>query len=404
MPPVVLFVDAEKFVHKALRRSLRNLQPDWTLRFATDPPAALAVMAREPVDVLVSELVFPGYDGVDFLRTVRERHPAAVRILLSGYADRNILVQSVDLAHQFLAKPWEDATLAATIDRAFLVKRLLDHRPLKELIGRIGALPSLPARHLSLMAALRDPEVTFEAVGEQVAADLGLATRLLKLVNSSYFGLAQQVSSPAKAVSLLGLDLVQAIVLAAGTFDQFTALQRRGLAIAPMWAHAGRTAALARIIAQAAGLDRAGLEAAFMAGMLHDVGKLPLAAHLPAEFEAVTRYMQVHGCDMATAENQLLGTTHAAVGAYLFGLWGLPDIIIAAAAFHHQIALRSGQTFDGVLIVHVANAFAHAGPLLSDLARPVPGLDDAYLARIGMASRIAQWRTLCARRTSPLEK
>ncbi|MBR9982568.1 MAG: hypothetical protein KFF50_16170 [Desulfatitalea sp.] len=142
------------------------MQDRWTLRFTADPHVALALPAGESVDVLITELVFPNHSGPDFLKpdflkTVRERYPRVVRIILSGYADRNIIVQSVDLAHQFLAKPCEDSQLTATIRKSFLVKSLLDHEPLKQLVGRIHALPSLPTHYLALMKALQSPDVTF---------------------------------------------------------------------------------------------------------------------------------------------------------------------------------------------------------------------------------------------------
>jgi HD-like signal output (HDOD) protein/ActR/RegA family two-component response regulator len=397
MMPTILFVDAEPFVHKALRRTLRAMQDRWILRFTADPDVALALLAGEPVDVLITELVFPNHSGPDFLKAVRERYPRVVRIILSGYADRNIIVQSVDLAHQFLAKPCEDSQLTATIRKSFLVKGLLDHEPLKQVVGRIHALPSLPTHYLALMKALQSPDITFEQVGALVARDLGLVTRLLKMVNSSYFGLAQQVSSPAKAVGLLGLKLVQTIVLAAGTFDQFKTIQRKGFSIERMWEHATQTAAMAKIIAGALGMDRPGVDGAFMAGMLHDIGKLLVAAHLPAEFELVIRHMERQATDMATAEMHILGTTHAAIGAYLLGLWGLPDTIIEAAAFHHNPAALGEQGLGPVAITHIANAFAHAGSALDDIARPIMGLDDDFMAGLGLTPRLRQLQILCAR-------
>ncbi len=392
----ILFVDSERFVHKALQRSFRDMRDLWRIHFVAHPTEGLALMARETVDIVITEMVFAGGSGHDFLETVRNRYPQTVRIILSGYVDRTIILQSVDLAHQFLSKPCDDADLKATIARAIFIKDLLANEALKQVVARTDSLPSLPAHYLELIEVLESEEASIKTVADLLAGDLGLVTKLLKLVNSSYFGFSQRIVNPVKAVSLLGLDLIQAFVLAAGIFDQYKRLKLHGISIEQMWTHAMTTAAIAKTIAQSSGMDRKAIDLAFMAGMLHDTGKLLLAAHLPASYKAVIRHMKRHRCDMISAEMPLLGTTHAAVGAYLLGLWGLPDTIIDAVAFHHSPALKADQGFGAVAVTHIADAFANGAAVLRRTQSLIDGLDYVFLEKIGMRDRIPAWRMLCA--------
>jgi DNA-binding NtrC family response regulator len=151
----ILFVDEEQYVRKALKRSFREMRDEWEMHFAGDPEAAFKILAQRAVDVLITDMVFTGgRSGPEFLFAVRDRYPNCVRIILSGYVDRDVTLQTVDLAHQFHAKPCDDDDLKGTISKAFLMRDLLMHEPLKRLTARIDSLPSLPALYVELTEAL----------------------------------------------------------------------------------------------------------------------------------------------------------------------------------------------------------------------------------------------------------
>ena len=230
-PQRILFVDEEQYVLKALKRSLRPMRDDWDMQFVVSPAAALQRLEGTATDVIVTEAVFSSADGISFLKAVRDRYPACARIILSGYADRDLILQSVDLAHQYLAKPCEDDALKATISRALIMKDLLDNAALKQVVSRIESLPSVPALYMELLEELRTENSTIARIGDIIAKDMGLAAKVLKLVNSAFFGLPRRITHPAKAVGLLGIDLIKAIVLTAGTFDQFRQVRIAGFCL-----------------------------------------------------------------------------------------------------------------------------------------------------------------------------
>ncbi len=403
MPQTILFVDEEKFVHKALKRSFRKMRQEWDMRFAASPSEAMEILNNETFEVVVTETVFQGQDGLDFLKVVREGHPNSVRIILSGYSDQDVILKSVELAHQYLAKPCEDEALKATISRAFMMKGLLDHRALKEIVSQIDSLPTLPAVYVELVEELKSEDASIEKIGNTIARDIGLTAKILKTVNSSFFGLRQHITSPTKAVSLLGLDLIKAIVLTSGTFDKFKNLKYPGFSLEQMEEHAMLTGTFSKIIAKESGLDRKAADAAFMAGLLHDIGKLLIAAHLPDSYRLIIKCIEQASISMAQAETAVIGTTHAGIGAYLLGLWGLPDPILEAAAYHHTPRQIPKKGLNTAAIVHAANALAHAGDAIYQPEGIVDGLDYQYMEKSGHINAFEGWRALCAEQLAKIQ-
>lgn len=399
----IIFVDEERYIHKALKRSFRKMSDQWAIRFVSSPQEALQAMGESPADVVVTETIFTGEDGVAFLQAVRQKHPQMVRIILSGYSDRDVILKSVDVAHQYLAKPCDDDTLKATISRAFLMKELLAQGPLKKVVSQIDSLPSLPALYVELVEELKSEDASLEKVGDIIAKDISLTAKILKLVNSAFFGLPQEITSPAKAVSLLGMDIIQAIVLTTGTFEKFKHLKFKGFSIADMWQHAMMVASFAKVIAKQAGLDRKAGETAFMAGLLHDIGTLLIASHLPEEFTQILKMKEEQSISISDAEMAVVGTTHAAVGAYLLGLWGLPDAIIDAAAFHHSPSDRPYEGLSPLVIAHVADALVHSETNGNSNNGVAHGLDYDFIATANLEGQIDDWKLHCAEYLEPIQ-
>jgi HD-like signal output (HDOD) protein/CheY-like chemotaxis protein len=396
MTQTILFVDEEKFVHKALKRSFRKMRQEWDMRFATGPAEALEILNKETIEVIVTETMFQAQSGLDFLKVVREGHPNSVRIILSGYSDQNVILKSVDLAHQYLTKPCEDDALKATISRAFIMKELLDHHALKEIVSQIDSLPTLPAIYVELVEELKSDDASIETIGAIISKDIGLTAKILKMVNSSFFGLRQQITNPTKAVSMLGLDLVKAIVLTSGSFNKFKNLKYPGFSLEQMWNHAMLTGAFAKVIAKESGLNHKVADTAFMAGLLHDIGKLLIASHLPDSFKMINKLIEKIPMPMFEAETRVIGTTHSCVGAYLLGLWGLPDAILDATAFHHCPWKKPSADLNSTTIIHIADALAQCGEDIHQSEGIVAGLDYEYLEKSGHLESVRQWKTACS--------
>ncbi len=278
----ILFVDDEPNIREGMRRMLRSMRNEWEMEFAESGEAALGLIdewrsADKPFDVVVSDMRMPGMDGADLLARVKEVSPDSVRLILSGHSDTASIMKTVGNAHQYLNKPCDPELLKRTIKRAFALRMLLRDEHLQKIVGQIGSLPSLPVVYQEVMACLQKPNASLGDVGKVIGKDVGMTATLLKLVSSAFFGLSKPVSTVERAVSFLGLDTLIALVLAQGIFKEAPPINVAGFSIEGLWQHSLETASAARMIAGQQGLDKATLDDAFLAGMLHDIGKLVLA-------------------------------------------------------------------------------------------------------------------------------
>jgi HD-like signal output (HDOD) protein/CheY-like chemotaxis protein len=388
----VLFVDDDPRVLQGLRRMLHAERRVWTLRFAGSGREALACLDRESIDAVVTDWRMPDMDGADLLARVMERHPRVARIVLSGEIDPAAGYRAVRCAHQYLAKPCDAGALKAALARAFALRRLVGDRRLQGLLSRIGALPSPPALYAQVLAEIESPNSSSRTVGALIARDAGMTAKVLQLVNSSFFGLARRIGSPQEAVSLLGHETVRALVLVAGIFAQFEAQRMNELGLESLRRHCLATGRCARAISGAEALAAKARDDAFSAGLLHDVGKLVLAQNFPARYAEVLRGAQAPGRRLWELEVDCFGASHAELGGYLMGLWGLSEDVVESIAYHHRPPAEkpAGQL---TALVYAANLLEHrlsAGP-----AAALPGADSRVLAQLGIAERFAAWEQHC---------
>jgi HD-like signal output (HDOD) protein len=356
---------------------------------AKDAVVALRIILDKHVDVLVTETTLPGMDGLELLELVRQRFPHIIRIILSGHVERDVVLKSIGIAHQYIAKPCDDTELKNTINRAYMMRAFLPDEDLKSLVSRIDTLPSLPRLYVEINKELNSEDPSIAKVAEIVSKDLSVTAKLLQLVNSSFFGLPNTITQPQKAVNLLGLDLVQAVVLASGVFAAFKEVVNAGFSVNDLWNHAFRTGAMAKAIAELENAAEPIPDYAYMTGLLHDIGCVLLAAHLPDAYAAAIKMADVKKMSMYLAEKEILDVSHAELGAYLLGLWGLADSIIVAAAYHHQPSSAPATDQCALPYVHIANILDKAGPKAS--ANDLDELDWEYLKKLKFSTNVEDW-------------
>jgi len=390
----LLFVDDEPNVLQGLQRQLRPMRHEWDMNFIQGGQKALEFMCSRAVDIVISDMMMPGMDGSQLLTEVAKRHPQTVRIILSGHAEREAVMRLVGPAHQYLSKPCDADELRKAIARALALRDLLGNERLKQLTTRIKNLPTLPALQNQLTEELRKESPSMERVGEIISRDIGMTAKILQLVNSAFFGLAQSINNPAEAAVYLGLNTIRSLALSVGIFSQYDQKMCKLFSLDVLAHHSWMTGVSARRVAQLEHLDIKMLDQCFLAGLLHDTGQLILAAGLPEEYAGVLQTAKNNNRPVWQAEQEHFGASHTDVGAYLLALWGLPNPIIEAVAMHHCPALCVSQEFSPVIAVHVADVFQHERPG-ANTELPPPALDVAHLTRLGLAGRIDNWRTVC---------
>lgn len=386
----ILLVDEDILILKALKRSLRQFNDQWTVSYAQNPHEALEKLELGSIDVLITEVHLSTADGEHFLRSFLIKHPNAARIILTGYTAADAIFKFAGLAHQLLAKPWSDRTLIETIQRADLISRMLSDKKLKRTLNMIENFPSIPSVYLELSQKLKAGEPSLQEIGEIVIRDPSLVIKLLQIVNSPYYGLPMPVTDPQKAVALLGLDVVKGFVLTSGLFNQYEKKKIANFKIDALWQHSLKTANIVRQIAKNERLDKEISEASFIASLLHDVGKIIVASNFPDEFKEICRRSESEGAPYWHIEQQVLGATHAEIGAYILGLWGLPLAVIQAVHEHHHPELSGPAGINQTTLVHIANAIEKT-PVINSGEVPVD-INPAYIQDLHLKECIAKWQ------------
>ncbi len=381
----ILFVDDEQHLLDGLRDLLSKQRKQWDMVFALGGQAALVECARAPFDVVVSDIRMPGMDGVALLTQIKQRYPATARIVLSGQAERDATVSALPVAHQFLSKPCEADTLRMVVDRACRLQRLLHDDAVRQVVGRLDRLPSVPRTYWELTQAASAADVGMAVLAKIVEKDAAMTVKVLQLVNSSYFGLPRKQASVQQAVSYLGLELLKSLVLSAHVFATATPT----IESFSMNRLQEESVLTARIAKRLLGGQDGAMEA-YTAALVHEVGQIVLATSSPDRFGEAIRASAAHGRPLHLCEQDILGVTHAEVGAYLLGLWGLPLTIVEAVAFHHAPHLV--PTTELAAVLHVAGAYAQRG----DVDDPTVGgsLDVDFLETSCFASELPRWRLL----------
>jgi len=235
---------------------------------------------------------------------------------------------------------------------------------LDQLIGKGVDLPSLPEIYLRVSQQLEDENASVEQIGITVQNDPAISSRVLKMVNSAYYGLPNQVASIDQAVSLLGRERLKHILIGSVLRGVFSSQDDPAFSMQAFWQHSIKTAIIARHLAQqSAQIDEP--EAMFTAGLLHDIGKLLLINKYPERMLAAEEYMIQKRVDILSAELSQIGLTHTAVGEALMDHWGLPKLLIDCAASHHE-AVHDGANRYATHLIYLANQLSGYVPPLDD--------------------------------------
>jgi HD-like signal output (HDOD) protein len=374
----VLFVDDERRLLEALEHALMLADIEWDMRFVTSGEAALELLASQRFDVIVSDMRMPGMDGAALLAAACERDPGMVRIVLSGQADEESALSAARVAHQFLAKPCDAKTLRQLVERTGALNRALADARLRAVVGSVDRLPSAVRLFQELSELLARDDASTDAVTDLVRQDPAIASKLLQFVNSAFFANSREVSDIRTAVIRLGMKTIKNLALALGVFEVANNPSLpAGFSVDEMQRRAFTRAR----IASGAVAQREQADAAFMTGLVCDLGELVLASKAAQELVGAWASADERSVPRTTVEREVFGVSHAEVGACLLGLWGLPFRVVEAVAHHHSPELGA-QTGLG-LAVWIASCVASGED-------PEPALVEAF----GVQDVLAQARSL----------
>ncbi|TFW32342.1 HDOD domain-containing protein [Massilia horti] len=227
--------------------------------------------------------------------------------------------------------------------------------PLEQAVAKVRDLPTLPTVVVQLIQTFDRADVSVAELAAQISKDQAIAAKTLRLANSSFYGLQSRVKTIDQAITVLGFDSVRSLVTAAGVVGQFSGAQNEHFDFTAFWRHAIGTALCAKSVARQAGCNQ---EFAFVAGLLHDIGRLVLVTRFPEQYAAALAFQRQNECELLRAEREVLGLDHAVVGRALAQHWKFPELFQRAIGHHH--APERADLGDIPSVVHVANVIAHA--------------------------------------------
>jgi putative nucleotidyltransferase with HDIG domain len=242
----------------------------------------------------------------------------------------------------------------------------------------IGSPP--PVYH-KLHQAMQDPDTSFSDFSDIISADPSLAVRLLRITNSPFYGLDSKVETIIHALGVIGINHLKELALATIMVNQFKGIDKDLVNMQSFWMHSIGCGLAARTIAK--NIGERDVEPYYTASMLHDIGSLIIYKEIPEKAREVLTRCKSEGLSLSTVEEEVLGFTHAEVGAVVFTQWGLPGSLVEAVQYHH----RPSEAKDHPLfpaIVHMADIIAYEMDLGTGGEPAIPALDQTAVQRTGL--------------------
>ncbi len=338
--PSILFVEKSSDVCQAIHALLCD--EAWTIIFANSTINALEVLKDQSIDLIVTDTDLEDGHGIELLTTVKQHFSTVTRIILTAFNSQDTVIKALaeGIAQQLIAIPWVDQEFKEVIRSAIRqTEQQKKHSPeFQQLINSIPLLPSLPESYNNVRSCITADDVDVEKMAQYIGQDVSLTSILLRWANSALFGQRFQVDTIKKAIIVLGTDIVENLILSEAVNRAISdkVIKVKGFDFKRFQKHSMASACLSRLLIKTVyPADTMRHDRAFVAGLLHDMGKLVTASFFADKFEHAIMASKLNKIPLETAERNQYNTDHAELGGFLAEWWALPPFIVNAIYWHH---------------------------------------------------------------------
>lgn len=334
--PTIVFVDDEESILASLRSLFRKQRAG--AHYFTNGADALEFIRKHPVDLIVSDMRMPVMNGTEFLRQAAAISPESFRIILSGYEDKQTILQALNdgIAREFILKPWEDRPLQETVESLLGMIAQIHMRKLERLLTQFTDLPSSSMFQHDLKDLLRSDTMPITDLVERIENNPAILAKVLRVANSVFTGSHSHIEDIREAVLFIGMDHISGLILSIETYDQMIRQfpDADAAAVDEIWNTALVRAHIARTLAQKTGASQPS-HTVYIASLLQDIGTVIYMLTSPAEYRRF-RSLSAGADSLQELEQRIFGGSHPSAGALLLRIWNFPETIIALVEQHHQ--------------------------------------------------------------------
>ena len=328
----------------------------WIVTVAATGSQALLELERRPQDVVVADVDAGTADAASLLCAISERWPSTSRIALCGSLECSTRPYQLALpaAHQYIFRESAASEFHEAVERCLRLQDLLSQPGLRAVIGSVHRLPPRPRTFARLQVMMSHRNVTPKKICAVIEADAAITAKLLQLANCAMFHEREPIRNIEQALVRLGFLGLRNLVMCAEVLNGWRRATHGALDLDSMQAHVQRVARVTAALTAGSHCS----DEAVLAAFLHDIGYWLLVQERPAQLDQAAALAVSTDIPMQEAERCILGTSHAEIGAYLLGLWGMPNTLVEAIAHHHTPELVGVARFNTLSALAVALALA----------------------------------------------
>ena len=389
MTGTILFVDDDALVICAMQRVFNN--ETFKAFFASNASEALTILADNHIDIIITDLTMPGMNGYELLQSIKDLYQNTIRVIISGHIEdkdviKNIMDGTIKL---YIQKPWDNETIRLIIHSLLAVKDRFEKLELLDILSHIQNLPSIPVLCYQIDAQLKKG-FNLTALVRLIGKEPNYTVKILQVANSSSFHL--KTGSLRRAINFLGINNIKYIILAAKLFENSSASKKPPYATKDLWLHSVVCNDILGQLYRLIYLDTISDEFSTI-GILHDLGKLVIQQYFPEQLPQIrTAYTRDNERSLSEIEKEIIGYTHAEIGAYLLTWWNFPADLVDICLFHHFPLENKINRKDVLVLLYLAdlltNHYVHDIELTKNIDEAI--LDYLHISKKKLMKIVAE--------------